>query len=153
MPIVNQGDILKVAGEVLPAATGGGDPMSSINGIVSGVNQFMATLERLSKTTGLPLIGDDAAIKRLTGTPLRKPVPTQGPTPEPSGPLLPAPAVQAPPVAPSGPDWPSILARAETELEKRGLSGLTVGQVLEFVKDKTLGDIVKAVKNGNQPKG
>ncbi|APV44198.1 hypothetical protein Dform_00853 [Dehalogenimonas formicexedens] len=155
MSLKTQADILNIAGQAAGSAgagaPAGSDLMSGLNSLITGANQFMTNLNNLAQKTGMPLIGPDAAIRRLA-----PPAPAQAPAqapPERSGPLLPAPP--PPPAPPAVPalDWPAILGRVSQELDKRGISGLTVGQVLAFLQNKTLGELVNEVKNGSQPKG
>lgn len=152
MPNVGQKDILEVTGEVLSnAPAGSADFMSQASKLIDGANSFIEKLSQLSNKTGLPVIGDDAAIRRFMPADQAKAKPA--PTKQPPA-AAPAPMVPAPPAAAktAPPDFNKILNDAEAWLQKQGLSELTVGQVLAFVQDKKLGDLLSEVKkHGTKP--
>ncbi|MGI2335350.1 MAG: hypothetical protein ACRKGH_01685 [Dehalogenimonas sp.] len=150
---ITQKDIL-LPGEVLPGSAGsmpGGDFIGQLNKLAAEANKFMDGLKLLSEKSGLPLIGDDAAIRRLA-------VPT---APEPKYQLAPPPrttppppGVAAAPAAMPAVDWPAVLDKIDNEIKKLGLGGVTIGMIFEVYKDKSLADLMNEIKgsskNGNK---
>lgn len=168
MPLKTQADILNIAGQAAAAGgvpgigtanplTAGNDWIKDLNNLAGQVKDIVSGLQSLADKTGLPLIGENAAIRRLA-----PPRPADAPPARQAGPLLPAPpetadrpAQAAPPAAPGIPavDWAAVLDKAAAYLDQKGLSGISVGQALNFLADKKLGDLVKGAKDGLKPKG
>lgn len=146
MPNVNQKDILNVVtGDVIQQAGGSGDWIGQASKLIDSANDFVRSLEQLAAKTNLPLIGDDAAIRRA--------IPTQNaPKPAPAAkapaaaPLVPQPPAPQAPAAQAPPDLAKILTDAENWLRKKGLSDVTLGEVLALAQHRKLIDILNEVK-------
>nr|BEL00734.1 hypothetical protein DMOBY_05870 [Dehalococcoides mccartyi] len=137
---VGEGDIFKA----VESQAAGGDPFKSLNDLISNFNQTLKMVTDLANKTGIPLIGNDAAIKRLT-QPQTTPHPTEANS------LAPAPkAPSLPPQTAILGLVPMVLDRLQGTLDKTGIGELKVGQALKLLENKTFNDLLGEIKKGVQ---
>ncbi|CAI82867.1 hypothetical protein [Dehalococcoides mccartyi] len=138
---VGENDIFKATAENQAA---GGDMFKGFNDLLSNINQTLKMLTDLSTKTGIPLIGNDAAIKRLNPSPA---------TPHPTEANSLATAPKAPSLPPQAAILglvPMVLDRLQGTLDKTGIGDITVGQALKLLDKKTFNDLLGEIKKGVQ---